>query len=99
MSDFVIFADSTADLDKNLRQQYKLEYVQMNYVIDGTEYAASLDWESHSASEFYNIMRNKTRILTTQVPREEYINKFTPYLEDGKEKTGTGKSFCTNGYL
>lgn len=83
MNNFVIMADSTADLDKTLRDQYEIDYVQMNYVIDGTEYPASLDWENHGSSEFYNIMRNGTRVLTTQVTREEYTNKFTSYLEQG----------------
>ena len=61
MSEFVIIADSTADLDKNLRDKYNIDYVKMNYVVDGIEYTASLDWENHSASDFYNMMRNGKR--------------------------------------
>lgn len=85
MGDFVIIADSTADLSKDLREQYQIDYVRMNYVVDGNEYTASLDWENHSVSDFYNMMRDGKRILTTQVPREEYIEKFTGYLSQGKD--------------
>ena len=85
MSNFVIIADSTADLSKDLRCKYEIDYVRMNYVIDGVEYTASLDWENHGCSEFYNMMRNGKRILTTQVPREEYNRKFKSYLDAGKD--------------
>ena len=85
MSEFIIITDSTADLYKELREKYNIDYVKMNYVIDGVEYTASLDWENHSVSDFYNMMRNGKRIMTTQVPREEYINKFKSYLSEGKD--------------
>ena len=85
MAEFVIIADSTSDLDKNLREKYNIDYVKMNYVVDGVEYAASLDWENHSVSDFYDMMRNGKRITTTQVPREEYTTKFKAYLDAGKD--------------
>ena len=56
MSEFVIIADSTSDLTKDVREKYDVDYVAMNYVIDGTEYVASLDWETHSAKEFYDFI-------------------------------------------
>ena len=85
MSEFVILADSTSDLTKDVREKYDIDYVAMNYVIDGTEYVASLDWETHSAKEFYDFMRNGKRATTTQVPREAFVEKFTQYLKMGKD--------------
>ena len=85
MKNFVIIADSTSDLHADLREQYQIDYVRMNYVIDGVEYPASLDWENHSSREFYDMMRNGKRIMTTQVTREEYTEKFKSYLEQGKD--------------
>lgn len=84
MKNFAIIADSTADLCAELREKYEIDYVRMNYVIDGVEYPASLDWENHSSKEFYDLMRNGKRIMTTQVTREEYTAKFKTYLEQGK---------------
>lgn len=81
MRKFAVVADSTCDLGKELREKFNIDYVKMNYVIDGKEYPASLDWESHSAKEFYDIMRGGKRIFTTQVPREEFVTKFTEYIE------------------
>ena len=40
---FTIITDSTSDLNKELREQYNIDYVAMNYVLDGVEYPASLD--------------------------------------------------------
>ncbi len=85
MNDFVIIADSTCDLDKQTRQQYGIEYVAMNYIIDDVEYVASLDWESHSSEEYYNLLRSGKRIFTTQVPKNIYYDKFKAVVESGKD--------------
>ena len=42
MREFVIFGDSTCDLNKALREQYGIEYVSMNYVVDDQEYGSGL---------------------------------------------------------
>ena len=49
----------------------------MNTVYKGEETPASLDWEYYSPKELYDIMRNGERVLTTQVPPEEFKNVFT----------------------
>ena len=85
MSNFVILADSTCDLSKELREQYGIEYVAMNYIVDDEEYVASLDWESHSSKDFYDLMRKGKRITTTQVPQNVYSDTFRSILEQGKD--------------
>ncbi|MBE6681654.1 MAG: DegV family protein [Ruminococcaceae bacterium] len=85
MKKFAIIADSTCDLVKDLRDSYDIDYVPMNYVIDDTEYPASLDWENHSAKELYDLLRQGKHITTTQVPINAYTEKFTYYLEQGMD--------------
>ena len=85
MREFVIFGDSTCDLDKDLRAKYGVEYVAMNYSIDDIEYVASLDFESHSAKEHYDLMRSGKRVFTTQVPRNVYYDAFKAALDEGKD--------------
>ncbi|MBR3242053.1 MAG: DegV family protein [Parasporobacterium sp.] len=80
MRKIAIIGDSTCDLNKTLRTQLDVDYVSMNFVLEGKEYPASLDWEGMSAKEFYNHMRDGKRITTTQVPAESYFNKFSEYL-------------------
>lgn len=81
MRQFAIIGDSTCDLNKDLRAKLEIDYVQMNFVLEGKEYPASLDWEGMSVKDFYDQMRAGKRITTTQVPAEAYIEKFTEYLE------------------
>ena len=50
---YAIVTDSTADLTKELRQEYGIDYVQMNITFDGKELPASLDWDVYSAKELY----------------------------------------------
>lgn len=85
MREFVIFGDSTCDLDKDLRAKYGVEYVAMNYSIDDIEYVASLDFESHSAKEHYDLMRSGKRVFTTQVPKNVYYDAFKAVLDEGKD--------------
>ena len=85
MGEFVIYGDSTCDLEKAVREQYGIQYVPMHYIVDDTEYVASLDWESHSAKEFYDLLREGKRAFTTQVPKNEFENAFRATLESGKD--------------
>lgn len=85
MREFVIFADSTCDLDQQTRQTYGIEYVAMNYLVDDVEYVASLDWEMISSRDFYDLMRNGKRVFTTQVPKTVYEEAFRKTVERGKD--------------
>ncbi|MBR4941753.1 MAG: DegV family protein, partial [Clostridia bacterium] len=76
-----IFGDSCCDLTPELRAKFDIDYVKMNVVIDGQEKPASLDWEIFSPSEFYGYMRKGIRTTTTQVPSQEYIEKFSAALD------------------
>lgn len=82
---FIVLTDSTSDMNKTLREQYAVDYVPMNYVLDGKEYPATLDWEAHSPKEYYDMIRGSKRVTTTQVPREVYVEKFAESLKAGKD--------------
>lgn len=85
MGEFLIFGDSTCDLEKAVRDQYGIDYIPMHYIIDDTEYAASLEWESHSAKDFYDLLRSGKRAFTTQVPKASFETAFRTALESGKD--------------
>lgn len=85
MNTFAVISDSTCDLELDLRKKYDIDYVTMNYVIDGKEYPASLDWEYHKAKEYYDFMRNGIRITTTQVTQKTYEDTFRKHLSNGKD--------------
>lgn len=82
---FVIVTDSTSDLNKELREKYDIEYVAMNYLVDDTEYPASLDWESHSTKDFYDLMRNGKLVKTTMVPATTFTAFFDKCYAEGRK--------------
>ncbi len=96
---FVILTDSTSDLNKSIREQYGIEYVKMNYVIDGKEYPASLDWEHHASKEYYDLLRGGKHITTTQVPQETYRTVFEEALSSGKDLVYIACSSALSGSI
>ena len=85
MREFVIFGDSTCDLEKSLRQKYGIEYVAMNFSVNDVEYVASLDFDQRSAKEHYDGMRGGERVFTTQVPKNVYYDAFKAAIDSGKD--------------
>ena len=86
MHNFVIFIDSTGDLPLDLRTKYDIDYCPMMLNIDGKEVIASLDYDQgYSPKELYDIMRGGTRVFTSQVPNQTFLDKFEPVLAEGKD--------------
>ena len=83
MKKFVIVTDSCADLDRELREKFDIDYLMMSVHFDGKELPASLDWEQISFKDFYNLMRDGVRVKTSQVNACEYSAAFAKYIEDG----------------
>lgn len=96
---FVIYGDTVCDMTKEMRQTYGIEYVKMNYCIDGKEFPASLDWESHSAKEFYDMMRGDVVVTTTQVPRTTYEQEFEKCCKEGKDVLYVACSSALSGSI
>ncbi|MBR6549178.1 MAG: DegV family protein [Clostridia bacterium] len=85
MRDFVIFGDSVCDMTTEMRKEYAIEYVAMNFSIDDVETVASLDWSIDEAKNHYNQMRAGKRVFTTQVPKTVYYDRFKEVLDQGKD--------------
>ncbi len=85
MKDFIVIADSTCDLGKDIREQYQIDYARMNIIVNNKEMVASLDWDNYTPKELYDWMRNGQRVYTTQVPHDEFVRIFTKYLDQGKD--------------
>ena len=88
MNKFVIFVDSTSDLTTKQRKDHNIEYVRM--LVNWTdkdknfhETYADLDWTEMTPTQYYNLMRDGSVIMTSQVTEQEFDLKFVPYLEKG----------------
>ena len=55
----------------------------MHLIIEGKDYDADLDWQTISVKEFYDLMREGKRIMTAQISKLEYVNRFEEYVKQG----------------
>lgn len=83
MSSVKVITDSCADMGKELREKYGVDYARMSVVWDGTEKYASTDWDLYTVKELYDAMRGGAKITTQQVSATEFERVFGIYLEQG----------------
>ena len=83
MNKVKVITDSCADLGKELRDRFDIDYARMSIIWDGKEIAASADWDLYTVKELYGAMRNGARIITHQVAAVEFERVFSMYLEQG----------------
>ncbi len=84
MSDYILSCCSTADLSKEHLDSRDIRYVCFHYFLDGKEYPDDLG-QSMPFDKFYEAMTNGADTRTAQVNISEYLNYFTPFLEQGKD--------------
>ena len=84
MNDYILSCCSTADISKEHFLARDIHYVCFHFAIDGVEYMDDLG-QSISYEEFYERMKNGADTRTSQVNISEYVDHFTPFLEQGKD--------------
>ena len=84
MSDYILSCCSTADLSKEHFEARDIHYICFHYFLDGVEYPDDLG-QSIPFPEFYKAMENGADTSTSQVNISEYLDYFTPFLEQGKD--------------
>lgn len=84
MSDYILSACSTADLSVAKFEEIGVKYICFHYELDGVQYPDDLG-KTIPFDVFYNKMKAGAMTKTSQVNVAEYIEFFTPYLEQGKD--------------
>lgn len=97
MRNVQIITDSCADIGKELRDQYAIDYARMKTIRDGSEQWASLDFEYYTPKDLYDTMRAGNRVLTAQVPAEEFDRIFRKYLDEDNDIVYIGCSLKQSG--
>ncbi len=99
MSDYILTCCSTADLSKEHFNAINVPYVCFHYSVNGETYLDDLG-ESMPFDEFYKKMAEGAETMTSQVNVSEFIDFFTPFLEEGKDilhvTLSSGLSGCLN---
>ncbi len=84
MNDYILSCCSVADLSQEHFDRIGVHYVCFHYFLDGVEYPDDLG-KSISFPDFYEAMANGADTRTSQVSISDYLDHWTPFLEDGKD--------------
>ena len=84
MADYIISGCSIADLSENHFLQRDIKYVCFHYSLDGEQYLDDLG-KTMPIEKFYEAMQKGADTKTSQVSAGEFIEYFTPFLEEGKD--------------
>ncbi len=84
MSDYVLSCCSTVDVKKSLLDERDIACVYFNYQLDGVTLKDDFG-ETNSPAELYAKMLAGADATTSQVSVGDYIEHFTPFLEQGKD--------------
>ena len=81
---YILSCCSTADLSREHFEARGIHYVCFHYALDGVEYPDDLG-QSIPFDEFYDRMAKGAETKTSQVSVAEYVDAFTPFLEQGQD--------------
>lgn len=79
----ILSADSTCDLDQELKERYNVQYFPLHIILNGKDYKDGIDITPEEVYEEY--YKNKVLPKTSAVNVSEYIDHFRPWVEDGYE--------------
>lgn len=79
----ILSADSTCDLDDDLKKRYNIHYFPLHINLNGKDYLDNIDITPEEVyQEYYD---HKVLPKTAAVNIQEYIDHFRPWVEDGYE--------------
>lgn len=81
MNDYVIFSDSTCDLDINHAKSLDINIIPLSFIFEGKQYKdGDLPYK-----EIYRLLREKKNITTSQISTGAFMDVFEPHLAAGKD--------------
>ena len=84
MSDYQIFSDGACDIALELKEKYHIKTIPFYVSLNGTDYLREI--EELPIDEYYNNMIQQHIFPKTSLPSvHDYVNAFTPVLEEGKD--------------
>lgn len=91
MTMFEIITDTSANLDAALAAEKRVTVVPFSFEVHGEENFC-MDPAHFSAGEYYDAMRAGTRVTTSQIPPQRYVEAMQPLLERGSDVLYVGMS-------
>ena len=83
MKDYLLFMDVSGDVDRSYVEQGKVKLLPMEFVINGEVYTYTDDETGMDAVQFYDFVRDKAPMSTTQISPAKWTEFFEPYAKQG----------------
>ena len=84
LADYILSCCSTADLSQRHFDDRDIHYICFHFYLDGKPYADDLG-HSIPFADFYKAMADGAETKTSQINEGEFVDYFTPFLEQGKD--------------
>ena len=84
MKDYLLFMDVSGDIDRSYIEQGKVKLLPMEFVINGEVYVYTDDEQGMDAVKFYDFVRDKAPMSTTQISPAKWVEFFEPYAKQGQ---------------
>lgn len=84
MKEYIISCSSTADLPRSYLESRDVKYAMFSFFLDGVEYKDDL-YLARTPKEFFKLITEGATPTTAQIPPEDYISLWKPYLSEGKD--------------
>lgn len=97
MNDFIIFTDSSSDLDEKMLKELGVKYCPLTFEMDGKTYANWADWHEIAPDVFYDRLKNGATCKTSQVNAETFKDAWRPLVKKGKDILYLGFSSGLSG--
>ena len=84
MKDYLLFMDVSGDVDRSYVEQGKVKLLPMEFIINGEVYTYTDDENGMDAVQFYDFVREKAPMSTTQISPAKWVEFFEPYAKAGQ---------------
>ena len=84
MKDYLLFMDVSGDVERSYVEQGKVKLLPMEFVINGDVYVYTDDEKGMDAVKFYDFVREKAPMSTTQISPAKWVEYLEPYAKAGQ---------------
>ncbi|MGN6715475.1 DegV family protein [Anaerocolumna jejuensis] len=85
MRDYVIVTDGTADLTQEMIEKLGIISIPMDFEVEGKTYVHYPDARELSAHDFYDMLRQGSKSVTSLINAETFLTVFEPLVKEGKD--------------
>ena len=81
---YLVISDTSANIDIDVLRERNIHIIPFTYYLNGQDCTCT-DTTAFDGAAFYEAMRNGTRVSTSQIAPQRYVDFFRPFLEEGHD--------------